>query len=364
LQAGLVAALLALSGCATAVQGVSNSATTFDDGSASASWTARPAPAGEGEAAGGQAAASEGRALISFAGDCTLSNIQDMDDFGAVYGEQGPAYFLSGVVDIFAADDLTVVNLEGPLTNNTVAADKGEPPVFWFRSPPEYVQILLDGDVEVCNLANNHTLDYGYDGFNQTKEVLQQAGIEYFVYDDVLVREVNGIKVGFFGFAFDSDAGNIQAAMDNLWSDGAEVIIAYFHDGIESTYTPSASQINAAHAAIDYGAQAVIMSHTHCLQGIEEYNGRPIAYSLGNFCYGGHTNPSDKDTMIFQLQLARTDGGFDVGYKVIPCSISGSSAYNDYRPVVLGGEEQQRVFDKIATMSAALGTTDINHPLW
>jgi poly-gamma-glutamate synthesis protein (capsule biosynthesis protein) len=235
--------------------------------------------------------------------------------------------------------------------------DKGEPPVFWFRSPPEYVQILLDGSVEACNMANNHSFDYGQQGFKDTKDTLRGAGIDYFVYDEVLVREVNGIKLGFFGFAFDSDAGNIQAEMDKLYAAGAEAIIAYFHDGIEMSYAPTGSQVSAAHTAIDYGAQAVIMSHTHCLQGIEVYNGKPIAYSLGNFCYGGHTNPSDKDSMIIQLEIAREGEGFNVGYNVIPCSISSSQGYNDYRPVVLEGDEAQRVLDKIEGMSNELGNS-------
>jgi poly-gamma-glutamate synthesis protein (capsule biosynthesis protein) len=294
---------------------------------------------------------NEGRALISFAGDCTLSNIQGLSDFNAVYNGQGPSYFLGGVYDIFANDDLTVVNLEGPLTNETTQVDKGEPPVFWFRAPPEYVQILQGGSVEACNLANNHTLDYGRAGFDETKTTLAEAGIDYFCYDDFLIREINGIKIGFFGFAFDSHADTIRVIMDNLWAAGAEAIIAYFHDGIETRYSPSASQVAAAHTSIDYGASAVIMSHPHVIQGTEEYNGGFIAYSLGNFCYGGHTNPTDKDSMIVQLELTRTAEGIDCTPEIIPCSITSSPGTNDYRPTVLTGEDGQRVLDKIAEMS-------------
>jgi poly-gamma-glutamate synthesis protein (capsule biosynthesis protein) len=348
-----MATLSLLVGCVAQGDGV-RIRTAFD-GDAAGILNGRIVPAD----AGGEVtpAAEDDGVLISFAGDCTLSNIQGMSDFNAVYDEQGPAYFLSGVRDVFAADDLTVVNLEGPLTNNTEAVDKGEPPVFWFRSPPGYVQLLQDGSVEVCNMANNHTYDYGAAGFAETVEALDAAGIEHFAYDDGLVRDVGGIKVGFFGFAFDSNASNIHAAMDALWAAGAEAIVAYFHDGIESSYTPSGSQVSAAHTAIDYGAQAVIMSHTHCLQGIEVYNGKPIAYSLGNFCYGGHTNPADKDTMIIQLRLARDGDGFAVDYNVIPCSLTSSPGYNDYRPTVLEGEEAQRVLDKIEAMSNELGTS-------
>lgn len=290
---------------------------------------------------------NEAHALVSFAGDCTFSNIQDMSDFNYVYDLQGPAYFLSGVQEVFAHDDLTVVNLEGPLTNESERIDKGEPPVFWFRSPPEYVRILQEGSVEVCNLANNHSLDYGMAGLNETKATLAGAGIDYFIYDDLLIREVNGIRIGFFGFSFDSNAENIRVVIDRLWAEGAEAVVAYFHDGIESQYTPSASQVAAAHAAIDCGASAVIMSHPHVIQGVEEYNGRFIAYSLGNFCFGGHTNPSDKDSMIVQLEFTRSDAGIDCASRVIPCSISSTPGMNDYRPMLLSGEEAQRVLDKL-----------------
>jgi poly-gamma-glutamate synthesis protein (capsule biosynthesis protein) len=177
------------------------------------------------------------------------------------------------------------------------------------------------------------------------------VGIDYFCYDDILIREVNGIEIGFFGFSFDSNADNIRAVMDILWAGGAEVIVAYFHDGIESQYSPSASQIAAAHAAIDYGASAVIMSHPHVIQGTEEYNGGFIAYSLGNFCYGGHTNPDDKDSMIVQLEFTRTADAINCSPNVIPCSLSSTAGTNDYRPAVLTGEEGQRVLDKIASLS-------------
>jgi poly-gamma-glutamate synthesis protein (capsule biosynthesis protein) len=344
--ASLAAAAL-LFGCADSVplSQTADAMLAFDE---APSDPLRPQPSDAQEQA---AAPEEDRALVSFAGDCTLSNIQGMSDFDAVHNAQGPAYFLGGVREVFANDDLTIVNLEGPLTTSTEQVDKGEPPVFWFRSPPEYVQILKDGGVEVCNLANNHTLDYGRAGFEETKETLASAGIDYFCYNDILVREVNGIRLGFFGFSFDSNADNIREVMDQLSAEGAEAVVAYFHDGIESQYSPSASQIAAAHAAIDYGAATVIMSHPHVIQGVEEYNGRFIAYSLGNFCYGGHTNPADKDSLIAQLEFTRGAEGITCTASLIPCSISSTPGTNDYRPMILADEEKERVMDKIAEIS-------------
>jgi poly-gamma-glutamate synthesis protein (capsule biosynthesis protein) len=344
----LCAMVALLAGCAdhgSSLSSQGGSPTAFDGEVSDALMGAVPKEADPA------APSSTGRALVSFAGDCTLSSMQGSSAFNAVYDSQGAAYFLSGVLEVFANDDLTVVNLEGPLTNETQQIDKGEPPVFWFRAPPDYVRILTEGSVEACNVANNHTLDYGRAGLDETRATLAEAGIDQFGYNDILVREVNGIRIGFFGFSFDSNADNIREVMDRLWAEGAEVIVAYFHDGIELDYYPSGSQTAAAHAAIDYGASAVIMSHPHVIQGTEEYSGRFIAYSLGNFCYGGHNNPNDKDSMIVQLEFTRTDEGIDCTPNVIPCSISSTPGTNDYRPMVLAGDEAQRVLDKIAAMS-------------
>jgi poly-gamma-glutamate synthesis protein (capsule biosynthesis protein) len=139
--------------------------------------------------------------------------------------------------------------------------------------------------------------------------------------------------------------------MDQLYEQGAEVIVAYFHDGIERTYWPNLNQINAAHTAIDYGASAVLMSHPHVIQGTEIYNGRFIAYSMGNFTYGGHTNPDDKDSMIVQLEFTRNGNSIDCTHKIIPCSISSVSEHNNYQPMVLQDTEAQRVLNKIAELS-------------
>ncbi|MDR3052591.1 MAG: CapA family protein, partial [Coriobacteriales bacterium] len=223
--------------------------------------------------------------------------------------------------------------------------------VFYFRAPPEYAQILTDGAIEVVTLANNHSYDYGDQGYADTQNALTERGVEYFAYNETLVREVNGIKFGFFGLAFDSDPDRIHALMDQLYNQGAEIIIAYNHDGWERDYSPDSAQIDGARTAIDYGASAVFFSHPHVLQGIEEYNGGFIAYSMGNFCFGGNSNPSDKDTMIVQLEFTRTSEGFDRSYTIIPCSLSSASGYNDYQPTVLEGDERQRVMDKILGMS-------------
>ena len=96
--------------------------------------------------------------------------------------------------------------------------------------------------------------------------------------------------------------------------------------------------------------------HPHVLQGIEEYNGKNIVYSLGNFCFGGNRNPLDKDTMIFQQTFTFANGELvqDNVKNIIPCSLSSVKEYNDYQPTILEGSESERVLQKIQELSSGL----------
>ena len=135
---------------------------------------------------------------ISAAGDCTLGTDEYFDpstSLNAYYDSNGPAYFFQNVKSIFEADDLTIVNMEGTLTEETTRQDK----TYAFKGPAEYTQILTDGDVEAANLANNHSHDYGDKSYTDTIAALDAAGITNFGYDRTAVMDVNGVKVGLVG---------------------------------------------------------------------------------------------------------------------------------------------------------------------
>ena len=308
----------------------------------------------------GQAAELQ-QVTLSFVGDCTLGQSYGSASpmhFSAFYESKSKEYFFGGVRGVFASDDLTIVNLEGPLTKSTTMRGKpGNGPKYWFKGAPEYAEILSAGSVEIANLANNHTRDFGDEGYRDTKAALAKAGVGYFGNDDVLTRQIRGIKIGFFGLSASAGAGVIKERINELRRAGAQVVIASFHGGLPvAAYVPTPAQKNAAYAAIDNGAEFVVEHHPHVLQGIEHYNGGVIAYSLGNFCFGGNTNPSDKDTMIFQIVITRMAGELYGAYRVIPASISSHKDYNDYRPSLLTGSEAGNVLNKIARLS---GRTDI-----
>lgn len=293
---------------------------------------------------------------ISAAGDCTLGKDPSAaykTSLNAYYDTQGAAYFLSAVKDIFAEDDLTIVNMEGTLTDSEKIVDK----TFNFKADPEYVKILTEGSVEAANLANNHSHDYSDEGYEDTIAALNEANIANFGYERGSTLEIKGIKITLLGYNMLSDrTENLRMMKENVAKakvGGSNLVVVSFHWGKERKYSPVEYQKEAAHAAIDAGADLVLGHHPHVLQGIEKYNGRYICYSLGNFCFGGNKNPSDKDTMIFQQSFTFENGNLleNDNIKIIPCSLSSSSKKNDYKPRVLKGSEKDRVMKKIEDMS-------------
>ncbi len=295
---------------------------------------------------------------ITCAGDCTLGTDAAFGGITlpveAVNQGNDYGYFLKNVKPYFENDDLTIVNLEGTLTDRGSREDK----TFAFRGKPEYTKILTEGSVEAVTLANNHSRDYGEVSFEDTKKYLDDARVVWFENLNTRVIEKNGIKIGLVGlYALNGTAeGNLPKAMEQVKADGAEVIIVQVHWGIEGENYPTAEQVSLAHSAIDSGADLVIGHHPHVLQGVERYKGKMIAYSLGNFCFGGNQNPRDKDTMIFRQTFTIKDGNVDSSdYMVIPCSISSVSGRNNYQPTPAKGSEAERIESKIQKFSNELG---------
>ncbi len=295
---------------------------------------------------------------VSAAGDCTLGTDEFFDwsdSLPAKYEEVGdPAYFFQNVQPIFSQDDLTIVNFEGTLTTSEEREDKQ----FAFKADPAYAKILTAGSVEAANMANNHSKDYGEQSYTDTIKALEDEGITTFGYDRIAVMEIKGVKVGLLGTYVLKEGLGIKDSMianlESLKEQGAQIIIASFHWGSEKAYEPDSTQIELAHAAIDNGADLVLGHHPHVLEGIEEYQGKNIVYSLGNFCFGGNAYPSDMNTMIFQQTFTIKDGALqqDNVKNIIPCRISSEDGYNNYQPAPAKGEQGDDILKKIEEYSS------------
>lgn len=301
---------------------------------------------------------------ISAVGDCTFGTDENFAYEGSMpakYDEVGDFnYFFENVKSVFEADDLTIVNFEGTLTDSTTREDKQ----FAFKADKSYAEILTDGFVEAANLANNHSKDYGEQSYNDTMDALDEAGITNFGYDRVAIKKVKGIKVGLVGTYVLADGLGVKDSMEkniqDLKDEGAQVIIASFHWGEEKAEYPNDVQVELAHAAIDAGADLVLGHHPHVLQGIEQYKGKNIVYSLGNFCFGGNMYPSDMDTMIFQQTFTLKGGKLqeDNVTNIIPCSISSVEDYNNYQPTPAAGEKETEILNKITQRSQGLSNDE------
>lgn len=285
------------------------------------------------------------RFTISLVGDCTLegNRFQSLcdDDMG---------YPFENVREYFENDDATIANLECNFSDALLSSGS----LFHFKAPTENADMLVSGGIDFVTTANNHIMDYGQRGLDDTLSALDERGIAYGIDgQSVVFTTESGLKLGIYcGYGgFMISETQIKEAIDKLKADGAEYIICALHWGVEGSYRPNAYQKNLAHAAIDAGADLVYGSHPHVLQPTEEYGGGLILYSLGNFSFGGNSFPRDYDSVIVQLTLCRNADG-DVSLEAcdyIPCSISGSDENNDFRPTPYkkGSKEFERTMSKL-----------------
>ncbi len=298
---------------------------------------------------------AEASVTISAAGDCTLGiDSRYSHNFNKYYARRGDSYFFQKVRPVFSGDDITIVNFEGTLTTSAKRARK----TFTFKGPKKYASILKKGSVEVVNLANNHSKDYGSRSLLDTQNTMSKNKIGYCRNTTINYQTANGVKTAFLGFnALERiSKKQIKSAIAQARSNKAKIIIVSFHWGVERKYYPNAKQKSLGHYAIDCGASLVLGHHPHVLQGIEQYKNRYIVYSLGNFCFGGNSNPKDKDTMIFQQTFSVKNGKLESGNdaRIIPCSLSSHKNTNDFQPRTLFGSEKKRLIKKMNKLSRSL----------
>ena len=294
-------------------------------------------------------------------------------DYGSSFRQaydqaEDEGYFFENVRDIFGADDMTIVNLEGPLTNSE---QMRENQTYCIKGDPAYAHLLTLGDIEAVSFANNHRLDYGEQGSRDTIAALEQEGIVY-AYDKTTgVYEVpdsaaahggeRNLKIGIIAVNEVEWGAQveklIQDSMEALREQSADLILVWCRWGIEKDTGRGNYQRVLGRKCIDWGADLVIGHHPHVLQGIEEYKGRYIIYSLANFCFGANRNPEDKDTMIFQQTFTFENGQKkeDQNARIIPCLVSSVKTRNDFRPTPATGEDKLRILQRMNEYSKPFG---------
>ena len=302
--------------------------------------------------------------IISAAGDCTLGTDTKFGIYGSFQQElkkfnNDYSHFMKNVAPIFKEDDYSLVNLETTLTDATVKVDKGGGTVYHFKGPKEYINILSTSYIDGVTIDNNHIYDYGQKGLNDTINTLNEYKIDYCGRGNKVVREVKGIKMGILGYSSFRESeelkNNIKNDIEQLRETGCSIVITYFHWGNENEYEPNDVQRKIAKFAIDNGADMVLGSHPHVVQSLEKYNGKLIVYSLGNFSFGGNSNPTDKRTFIMQSKFNLEDKVVkSVEFKVIPTNISSVENRNDFVPTPATGNRVNEIIKKLNELSPTL----------
>lgn len=293
---------------------------------------------------------------ITGVGDCTLGgDVPSGGDqnFASYYSKYGADYFFANVRAVFEDDDFTIVNLEGPLTTST---DKRSGRQFNFRGKPEYVQILTGSSVEACNIANNHAKDYGAQGLTDTATLLNSAGVGVCGFGYEYTTEIKGKTITALGFTeWDYEDSELKEAVSSAKA-GSDLVIVSIHWGEEKVYKTLKNQRRLGRLLVDAGADLVLGTHSHVYGGIELYNGKYIVYGLGNFCFGGHKNPSQKNCIMFQQTFEfDADGNMtDAGISIIPTKISGKENSNDFQPYIMDAESGAELLAEVGALSTEL----------
>ncbi len=248
-------------------------------------------------------------------------------------------FTMRNIRDLLLADDLTLVNFEGTLTESTYVPSNKKNNQFLFSAPPSYVSMLSDNGVEAVSLENNHIMDHGEDVYEETKQTLRNAGIVYSNSTELGVYETKGIQIAMLSYLcidryeslWDKVPADIQAAKEKY-----PLVIVSFHWGNEKDYSPTDNQIRMGRLAVDSGADLVIGHHSHRMNPIEEYHGVYICYSLGNFCFSGNSKPSDMNSFIFQIRYKIKDDKISTkGFRIVPIRISSRTDRNDFIPTLV-----------------------------
>jgi len=287
---------------------------------------------------------------LMFSGDVTLA-----DSFAETIGTDYKRAFAQ--MDELRQADVAMVNLENPLTRATIPMPNKQ---FNFKADPALVKVLQEGGVDLVTLANNHTMDYHAEGLEETMATLDQAGIQHIGAGrntqearrpDIV--EVKGQRIAYLAYygeeyaATATSAGTNPIVEERIAQDIKAIrnqvdwVVVNYHWGQELAEVPAEWQVHLAHFTVDQGADLVVGHHPHVLQGAEVYNGSPIAYSLGNFIFGGNAR-SDYDTAV--MRVALKDKQMKVEF--LPVEVRG------YQAKVVGGKRGSEILQQIETRSA------------
>lgn len=329
------------------------SAGSSSNGQAAGTGAAAPTPA--------TSSTADGKVSMAFTGDVIFAgNVE------TILKTNGYDYPYREISELLRKPDLTAANLETPITTRGDQQQKQ----YTYRSRPEALPVFKEAGFDIVNLANNHILDYGADGLLDTLKALDKQEILHAgagknleeAYRPVIV-EKNGMKIAFLGFS--------HKVPDNSWKAGvnqpgttqlydpslavktikqtkeqADLVVVMAHWGEEKAERPLEDHRKMAHSFIDAGADLIIGTHPHVLQGLEIYQGKWIAYSLGNFLFTTNDHAPSWETAVLQAECSK-DGA---------CGITLAPLWNQYAHIVkMEDTDALKLFRRLEKVSYGVG---------
>ncbi len=247
---------------------------------------------------------------ILFTGDLS------MDRYIRLIAEkEGYRYILEDMTDFLNSSDLVVANLEGPITpydSLSAGSEVGSRENYIFTMSPAVVEVFNENNIKLVSLGNNHILNFGLDGLDNTRNYLKEGGVNYFGYtgtendnfNTYLIMDLKGKKIGFVNYNQFAEKG-LERTIEDIKKSRSlcDFLVVYAHWGEEYAQTISSGLRSTAHSFIDAGADTVIGSHPHVVQESELYSGKKIYYSLGNFVFDQYFQPETRTGMVLELVL-------------------------------------------------------------
>ncbi|MDC0449104.1 CapA family protein [bacterium] len=233
---------------------------------------------------------------------------------------KGYNYALEDLRDVLTNADVVIANLEGPITDNksrSIYTEIGSRENYFFTFDPIITNTLKEFNINVVNIGNNHILNFGYNGLDQTVKNLELAQIQYF--GDVsskvtrsLVLNIDGTKVGLIGYNEFIDTNNNTLEEISKIKSGSDIVVVFAHWGPEYVKTAGKPIVDLAHQFVDSGADLVIGGHPHVVQQVEDYKGKRIYYSLGNFVMDQFFEPQVQEGMLVKVEIVDSEiSGFE-----------------------------------------------------
>ncbi|NIK77305.1 poly-gamma-glutamate synthesis protein (capsule biosynthesis protein) [Paenibacillus castaneae] len=295
---------------------------------------------------------------LSFVGDLLIGEYVN-----AVMQQEGYDFLYKNALLYLSEPDLTAGNLEYPVTNRGIPAEGKE---YVYKGSPDALPALRDAGFDIVNLANNHTLDQGIEGLQDTMKYLDEAGISHMGAGNndteafaPVIKEVRGIKVAYIGLSrviptlawkADKNVAGVAETYDTRRAvaaiakakEQADIVVVMVHWGNMGVDQPLQYQKDYGKEYIDAGADLVIGSHPHVLQGFETYKGKWIAYSLGNFIFSAFPKGTAGDTGV--LDAVCTKSG--------DCELTFHPMFTvNAQPTPLEAEEAKALLDRLTAIS-------------